>query len=180
MREGEETKVCPLCAESIRAAAKVCPHCRHWLKKWSLLNPNVAMPLYAVVFLTLICLMGVFIENMFGPKRQFAEHQKEVFVTGSEFSHRTSGSNSYVTVVGRLTNSSDVGWKSVMVEAQFFDKAGRLIDAIPAEVDYRGVTVLPHGIAAFKIETKAATTESNYATHKAFVRSARDIDALGF
>ena len=84
-----------------------------------------------------------------------------------------------MSVVGTLTNTSDVGWKDVGVEAQFFDKAGKLIDAIPT-VDYRGLTVLPHGVAAFKIETKAATTESNYATLKVSVRSAKDVDAWGF
>ena len=144
-----------------------------------MLNPYAGPALFIIVWLAIIAAIGAFTEKIFGPKQQFSEHQNEISVLSSDFSQRISGSNTYVTVVGTLTNSSHVGWKDVIVEAQFFDNAGRLIDAIPA-ANYGGVTVLPHGVAAFKIETKAAKTESNYATHKVFVRSAKDVDAWGF
>lgn len=32
MAETDQTKICPLCVEAIKAAAKVCPHCRSRLK----------------------------------------------------------------------------------------------------------------------------------------------------
>jgi hypothetical protein len=51
MAENESTKVCPHCAEIIKAAAKVCPHCRYWQKKWSLYNPKVLAPFF-LVFMT--------------------------------------------------------------------------------------------------------------------------------
>ena len=83
-----------------------------------------------------------------------------------------------VTVVGTLTNSSDVGWKDVGVEAQFFDKEGKLIDAITVNADnYRGVVILPHGETAFKIEGRASHPGTDYETNKLQVRWAKDVDA---
>lgn len=82
------------------------------------------------------------------------------------------------TVVGTLTNRSSIAWKEVGVEAQFLDKSGKQIDAITVKADdYRSVVILPHGEVAFKIEGKAAQSESDYDTYKVFVRWAKDAEA---
>jgi hypothetical protein len=178
MTEHEQTKVCPLCAETIKAAAKVCPHCRHWQTKWSLKNPQVGSMLWASLVLVIWCCLGILVDKMFGSKEQFATYRNEIDVVSSQYSQRISGSNVWNTVVGTLTNYSDVGWKDVGVEAQFFDKAGKLIDAVTVNVgDYREVTILPHGEAAFKIERLASHPAADYETNKLTVRWAKDIDA---
>jgi hypothetical protein len=176
MTDGDNIKACPMCAETIKAAAKVCPHCRYWQKKWSLQNPQVGVTLWILVCSGLLACVVFFFEKILGPKEQFTTYRHEIAVLDSQFSSRISGSNLLVTVLGTLTNRSRIGWKNVGVEAQFFDKSGRLIDAITADADYRGVTILPHGDAAFKIEGKAARRESDYSTHRAFVRWAKDAD----
>jgi hypothetical protein len=167
-----------MCAETIKATAKVCPHCRHWLKRWSLANPQVGMTLYALAAVILLVGLGLWIETMFGSKEQFVDHKDEITVLGSVFTHRTSGTNVYVTVVGTLTNHGSLTWKDVGVEAQFFDESGELIDVTTVNADsYRGVALLPHSEAAFKVEGRAARPETNYASHKTFVRWAKDAAA---
>ena len=99
--------------------------------------------------------------DLFGPdvwhKEDFAIYRNEISVVNSRLSQRISSSNLWNTVVGTLTNHSDIGWKDVGVEAQFFDKSGKMIDVITVNADdYRGVAILPHGQAAFKIDGKAA------------------------
>ena len=117
-------------------------------------------------------------DDKFGRKEQFATYRDDISVVNSQFSHRISGSNLVLTVVGTLTNRGDFGWKDVTVEAQFTDKSGKLFDAITANAnDFRGVTILPHGEAAFKIEGKAARPESDYDTYKVYARWAKDVDA---
>jgi hypothetical protein len=173
-----DTKVCPFCAETIKAAAKVCPHCRHHQKKWSLQNPGIVMTLSALVLTAYLIGFGTFYEKAFGPKEQFATYRSEISVVSSQFSQRISGSNLLSTIVGTLTNHSDVAWKDVGVEAQFFDHAGKLIDAITVNADdFHGVTVLPRGEAAFKIEGKASHPADDYGTNSVTVRWAKDVNA---
>jgi hypothetical protein len=182
MAEIEQTKVCPLCAETIKAAAKVCPHCRHWQKKWSLRNPQTMQSMGAVLFLVLICSgivgMGCFYDYLFGPKRDFAQYQSQVSVVSSETSFHTSDSNLMVSVIGVLTNQSDFGWKDIGVEAQLFDSNGKMIDVIEAAGNYRELTILPHSEASFKIEGRAINVEQHYKSSKVFVRTGRDINDM--
>src|SRR5450432_2523888 len=104
MTETEQTKVCPLCAETIKAAAKVCPRCRHWQKKWSLANPYVGISLYSIVCFVALGGLIAFIGKICGPKEDFATYRNEISVVNSEFSQRIYGSNLWNTVVGTLTN----------------------------------------------------------------------------
>jgi hypothetical protein len=178
MSENQQTKDCPLCAETIKAVAKVCPHCRHWQKQWSLQNSQVGATLWVLVCLAALVGTGAFVEKLFGPKEAFATYRDEISIVGSQMSHRVSGSNLMVTVVGTLTNRSIIGWKDVGIEVQFLDKSGKLIDAFTVNADsYRGVSILPHGEAAFKIEGKATRPESYYNNYRTLVRWAKDVDA---
>src|SRR5688572_16940349 len=125
-----ETKICPLCAEPIKAIAKVCPHCRHWQKRWSLHNPQVWGGIVVVSYLAVMGIVGLVVENIFGAKQDFSPYQKQISVVTSEIAHRTSGTNNYVTIIGVVTNQSELAWKEVNLEARCFDSAGKLIDVI--------------------------------------------------
>lgn len=133
--ENEQTKVCPLCGEAIKAAARVCPHCRHWQKLWSLKNPVVGLTLWILAGLAALAGVGAFVEKVFGSKEAFATYRDEISVVGSQMHHRFYGSNLVVTVAGTLTNRSIIGWQDVGVEVQFLDKSGKLIDAMTVNAD---------------------------------------------
>jgi hypothetical protein len=179
MAETEPTKVCPLCAETIKAAAKVCPYCRYWQKKWSPRNPQTMQSISAILAAVLIfgSMIGVgyFFDYLMGPKRDFAQYRNQVTVVNSATSFRIANSNLTVSVVGVITNQSMFGWKDIGMEAQFFDANDKLIDAIQAEGEYRGLDVLPHSEAAFKIEGRASHKEQEYHSTKVFVRTGKDI-----
>lgn len=179
MSDNEQTKVCPLCAETIKAAAKVCPHCRYWQKRWSFQNPQTTQAIGGILAVILIvgAMMGVGVlfDHLVGPKRDFAPYRDQIKVISSTMGFRMSGSNLLVSVIGIVTNQSEFGWKNIGLEAQLFNKDDRLIDVIPADGDYRGITVLPCSVAGFKIESKATTKESEYASDKVYVRVAKDI-----
>ena len=178
VNETETTKVCPHCAETIKAAAKVCPHCRHWQRKWSLYNPQILATLVATFYSIAVVGMGIFLLKQFGPKEDFATYRDDIAVLSSQFTTLASGSTTYVTVLGTLTNRSKVGWKDVAVEAQLFDKSGRLIDTIVAKTqDYNGTVILPYGQATFKVEGKASRPVSDYNSCKAYVHWAKDVDS---
>ena len=139
------------------------------------------MVLVAVTFTVLlgpVLGMGILFDREFGPKEHFAEYRDQISILGFQVSQRISSSNSIVTVAGTLTNRSRLGWKEVSVEARFLDKSGKVFDAITASADdYRGVSVLPHDVAAFKIEGRMAAPAAVYDNCKVSVRWAKDADA---
>jgi len=81
-----------------------------------------------------------------------------------------------VSVVGMLRNESDVEWKDIYLEAQYFDSGGTMIDAEGAE--QYGLIVPAHEEVAFRVRGAAARAPKDYASHKVFVRSARDARSL--
>jgi hypothetical protein len=183
MAEAEQTRVCPLCAETIKAAAKVCPHCRHWQpRKWSFNNPaflqSLASLVIAAAIFGAIAGLGYFLEHLIGPKRDFAPYRNQITVTSSEVGFRMSGSNLTVFVVGTITNQTDFAWKNLGLEARLLNKDGKLIDVIQAsDSSYSAVVIFPHAEAGFKIQGKAARDESEYSSHKIFVGTAKDFNA---
>lgn len=182
MAENEPTKVCPLCAETIKVAAKVCPHCRHWQTKPLLTNlqvmQSIASVMLGVGIIAAIIGLGIFLQHLIGPKRDFTPYRNQIAVVSAEESFKMFGSNLTVFVVGVITNQSDFAWKNVGLEARLFDKDGKLIDVIQAsDSSYNGVVVLPHAEAGFKIQSKATKNESDYVTNKVFVGTAKDFNA---
>lgn len=177
MADVEQTKVCPLCAETIKAAAKVCPHCRHWQKKWALQNPQMVATLMMLVIFGYATGLVIFLDHVFNRKHDFAQYQSQIAVVSSGTSFHISESNLTVSVIGVITNQSDVGWKDVGIEAQFFDGTGQMIDVIQATGEYRELTVLPHSEASFKIQGRANKKEGEYKSTRVFVRTGTDVDA---
>jgi hypothetical protein len=181
MAETEQTKVCPLCAETIKAAAKVCPHCHSWQKKWSLQNPRTMQSISAVFALIFIfgtvCGLGYFLDHLIEPKHDFAQYQDQVTVVESETSFHVVDSNLMVAVVGVITNQSPFGWKELGMEAQFFNGDGKLIDVIQEEGEYNGFEIQPRSEAAFRIDRRAIRKEQEYKSTRVFVRTGKDISA---
>jgi hypothetical protein len=178
MSNTAESKICPLCAETIKATAKVCPHCRHFQKIWSFSNPNIVGLFYVILFATLFTGVGLFMENLFRPKHDFSPSRDRIGVQKSQMSFRGGETNNLiVTAVGVITNGGDASWKDVGLEVQFYDSFGNLIDVISHTGEYSRWAILKHAEAAFKLEGKAARKEADYATHKIYVRWAKTADS---
>jgi len=172
MSDAAETKVCPHCAETIKLAAKVCPRCRFCQKAWSLYNPKIITAAVLILITGYSVIMGFVLDSITGQGRDFAEYRDQIRVVTSSMSFNPTTTNAYVTTVGLLTNSSEFSWKEIQLEAQYFDASGKLIDT--GLNRYFETEMLPHGEAAFRIRTAADKSDSSYASHKVFVRYAKD------
>lgn len=182
MADNEQTKVCPLCAETIKAVAKICPHCHSWQKKWSLQNPrtmqSVSAVFVAVLFFVMLAGFGYFLENLIEPKHDFSQYRDQVTVVESETSFHVADSNLMVAVIGVITNQSPFGWKGLGIEAQFYNGDGKLTDVIQAEPsEYNELEILPHSEASFRIQRPAIKKEQEYKSTKIFVRTGKDISS---
>lgn len=132
-----------------------------------------------MVYGPIFILLGIAILFMIWPLSLFdaGEDPKallgQIVVVDSSFRFNTEGDCTYVTAIGTVRNDSkDVAADDLYIEVQYFDEQGNLIDAEGGE--QYGLTLLPGSEAAFRLQARASSPESEYSTHKVFVRSASD------
>lgn len=173
-----ETKICPLCAETIKAAAKVCPRCgrnqpvsvkepwRRMIEAWLFLAAFAAIVFGGLFWLATIV----------GPGRPFESYRERVVVVDPQMHFGGSGAGNYISTIGFIRNDSPLAWKDIQLEVRYFDSQGKLADT-RTEVfwDRR----LPSGDQqAFRIRGPADKTSSAYASQEVAVRSAVDARSL--
>jgi len=172
MAENEPTKICPLCAETIKAAAKVCPHCRKVQKRWLFVTRYDLLALAtAAVFIVTICLLP----KLFFGSRSFSSSRNKIVVLNSKLSLSVQemGGSTNVVAMGILTNSSDYSWRMGEFELRFLNATGNVIDAATGR-DSDGFTVLPHSDHSFRLVFYSQSSIPEHAGYAVSVRSASD------
>lgn len=163
-----------MCAETIKSAAVVCPHCRHVQKTWKLCSPNMTATVTLAFFAIGILGIFLFINKIVG-RQNFKPYQSQITILESTVSQRVTTNAVFVVITGVLTNGSDYSWKNIALEGRLHDREGHLMDVIPAGTGYYdGVVAVAHGVAAFKIENRTSRSLADYANHKVLVQWARD------
>ena len=171
MAETEQTKTCPLCAETIKAAARVCPHCRKiqrrglFITKYDLLA--LAMPLLV---------LGTFflLNQMFAKGRSFSPSRDKIEVLSSQVTVVHSEYFTNVVLSGMLTNRSNYSWKELEFEVRYLDGSGKIIDADSGSDVF---TVLPHSDHSFNLTLYSRKSIPEHTSRKILIRSATDQNA---
>lgn len=171
----ETNKICPYCAEQIKASAKVCPRCQQWLTGCSLRNPTVFIGSVCLCGLISVFVAHLLFERLLQPLRQpgtdFSAYRDSISVIESRMNLEKGEKESWVNVVAVITNKSELAWKEVEMDTRFFNKAGTMIDAQTGP--QRG-TILPHSELAFRIILRPSLELAEYDSYKIYVRSAKD------
>lgn len=172
------SKVCPLCAEAIPAAAKVCPRCRQWLTLRSFRHPFtwalvVGIPT-AVVPALFFFLMISRVEGIFNPRPLYAEMPDSLSVAESRMLWVETTNGPRIYVIGMLTNQSMAAWKDVELQCRFYGTNGTLIDAA---YPLARLTILPSSDAAFRGTIAPGRPRQDYHTLSVTVSSARNARA---
>jgi hypothetical protein len=136
-----------MCCEEIAAAAKKCPHCHHW-QHW--LSTSIVHPVFGVLFfivpLAILWLMGiVLLGNVFRKGEPFQNHTGQVTITESRMEFGQDHCGPTVAVVGKMKNSSEIDWRNLCFQVEFFDAKGSLVDAVQKKDDYTFTRLLPAG-----------------------------------
>jgi hypothetical protein len=120
----------------------------------------------------------VITHRQIGGRDTFIGYRDQIVVIDSSMHYQPSDEKCgpTISVVGKIKNNSDVPWKDIYLEAQYFDSSGKMIDANGAE--QYGLTLPPHEEVAFRLRGAADRAERDYASHRVFVHSARDARSL--
>ncbi len=135
-------------------------------------------PMFAVIYtVILIAIMGTMLESLFSEGESFGDYRnalsvvetKMVFgVTGAGCQHKSPT----VVILGKIQNDSPVSWKDVRLEATFFDKDGKLIDATQKE--YYSFIFAAKDNGTFKLSFQREFPEEQYDNCKVRIVSAKD------
>ena len=115
---------------------------------------------------------SIWLGRVFSPGRDFEPFRSQIVVVTSNMHIGRTTNGNFISAIGTLRNDSPYAWKDIQIEAQYYDKDGRLIDT---RTESRFGEVLPPGnTQAFRIRVSADKPETTYANHKVFVRSGKD------
>jgi uncharacterized protein (DUF983 family) len=148
MAENEQTKICPLCAEAIKAAAKVCPHCHKSQKRFFFISQY---DLQAALVVVLFGVSAVLAFWFFGTGRQYSPELHKITVLSTQFSVEATSDHTNVVVSGVLTNASNYAWKLTGFQIRFLDADGKTVEMSNAGSEYMDLTVLPHSDRSFNL-----------------------------
>ena len=162
-----EMKQCHACGEEIKPIAKRCPHCQTWQSKWRI---EPSDPKWVISWIVL--LFGVWGGIIFFsfPKekdKNVPDYASSLVVTESKLHYMSCENGSFIAVLGKIENESEIPWKNLYFEVQFFDSGNNLIDTISDNI--YGLIVLPRSEAAFKVSDRANKNEEEYASHKIII-----------
>jgi len=169
----EDMKQCPSCCEQINTKAIKCPRCQTWQSKWRFDQSNLK---HQFIFVTLL-LGGMaaaytgFIGSIFGTVG-FEESKTLIKIKSSNIHHAINDCGARVSVIGTIYNDSEITWKDVYFEVQFYNDKNELIDTIS---DNRyDLLLLAKDKTTFKITGSADKEQSLYNHHKIIIKSARE------
>jgi hypothetical protein len=174
-----EKRICPFCAESIEAKAKLCPRCHQWLTLKSFRHPLVTMLTHVVpvtvVWIVLVAVMFSSFDRLQNPKPYYSEFPNSLKVLESQMNWAQTHDGLRIYITGVLTNTCPVGWRDAEFDCRFFDSHGVMLDAY---VGRNYGTVLPCDDAAFRVAVIPVAPTNDYASFKIFVGNARSTKGL--
>lgn len=176
MNVHDDTKVCPLCAETIKAAAKLCPYCRSRQSRFAVLKGELTGALPALVLLIALLLLSQWPfpdETDESSGRGFARHRSELIIVRTTL--ELIGAKRDYWLTGYVTNKGTRPWRLHELEARFVDAQGSMVDVQHPEFKKSEAFVVQPGREhAFRIQLDSRGHTNTGGLHVVRVQIATD------
>ena len=164
MNDPAPVKVCPLCAETIKAFARICPFCQSRQGRFVFWWYEYAIFAMAAVLLAMVLTAIAFVfpddKSLDG---RFSWHRSDLLVPDNTLSGLKSDPS--FSLSGEVTNQSRSAWRVHELEVRIQDRQGNLLDVRNPKVSDPFV-VLPGRAHAFQVNLRGtAFTNSDIAAH---------------
>ena len=169
----EPTKVCPLCAETIKASAKVCPFCRSRQGRFTILKGELASAFTVIALLGVLAAMGLWMfPEPSDPESDpyFVRHRDELPVVRTTLESTKKVGHFWLS--GFVTNRGHRPWRVHGLEVRFLDAQGGLLEAQHEKAE--AFVVQPGTEHAFRIELYNVLPSVTGAVQLVRVESASD------
>ncbi len=166
-----ETKNCPACAETIKAAAKVCPFCRRPQNRRWFLSDHDSYSIGALMFFVAAMFLALWFFTM---GRQYSPEKNQIKVLSANFGMEVSGHETNLIASGVLTNTSRFTWRVGSLEVRFLDAAGKTVDVSHGGSTYQELVVPPHSDCAFHVALSPQKSVPSHVSSKVIVTEASD------
>jgi hypothetical protein len=145
MVETASPKVCPLCAETIKAAARVCPFCQTRQSRYALLKGQMA----GVMMVLIVCSAAGFAVDWAvsgTDETSFLGHLRyRNYLSGERVKWVKQGGDNFYSLTGFVTNRDNMPWRIHGFEVRILDRQNRLADARQVALDKHEVFVVQSG-----------------------------------
>jgi hypothetical protein len=146
----QNVKVCPLCAEPIKAAAKVCPFCCGAQTRLAYWRPYLGLGFSGLVLLAFVGLacFWLFPDAFRSEGRSFTPYRAQLVVARTALERDQRKPEFWLS--GYITNTGIYPWRVRELEVRFIAGDGKLVDVRQPEISEKFV-VQPHQEQAFRV-----------------------------
>ncbi len=139
-----------MCAEPIKAAAKVCPFCCASQTRLAHWRPYLGVAFSALVMLSFVGLACVwlFLDVFRSEGRSFAAYRAQLVVGRTSLERDQRKPEFWLS--GYITNTGNYPWRVQELEVRFTAGEGKLVDVCHPEISEKFV-VQPHQEQAFRV-----------------------------
>jgi hypothetical protein len=172
MGDVNQSKTCPQCAETIKAAARVCPFCQSRQGRFALWQEQLGPVLSVLLLLVLLGLVSYWaLPDVPASGRNFARHRDDLRVLRASLEREKKKPEFWLT--GCVTNAGHFPWRMRELELRFLDVQGNMLDVChPALSD--SFVVPPSGENAFRVRLGELAFTNGGVVHQARVQRATD------